>query len=84
MALRGEEGRNERRNSTGSSKYATIRRNPNGGTRHVEDMTSRKRGNTQRTEISKYLQEKKVITILLVVTSERGTASLYNSYKTTT
>ena len=81
MALRGEEGRNERRNSTGSSKYATIRRNPNGGTRHVEDMTSRKRGNTQRTEISKYLQEKKVTTIPLVVTSERGRARYQTSYK---
>jgi hypothetical protein len=31
-------------------------------------------GKTQGTEISKYLQEKKVITILLVATSERGGA----------
>ena len=39
-------------------------------------------GKTQGTEISKYLQEKKVTTILLVATSERGGASLHNSYKT--
>jgi hypothetical protein len=31
-------------------------------------------GETQGTEISKYLQEKKVTTILLVATSERGGA----------
>ena len=37
---------------------------------------------TQRIEISKQLQEKKVKTILLVATSERGAARYYNSYKT--
>jgi hypothetical protein len=39
-------------------------------------------GKTQGTEISKYLQEKKVKTILLVATSERGGAKHYKSYKT--
>ena len=32
LALEGEEGRDEQRNATGSSKYAKIRRCPNGGT----------------------------------------------------
>ena len=31
-AQRGEEGRSKQRNATGSSKHATIRRCPNGGT----------------------------------------------------
>ena len=33
LALIGDEGRDEQRNATGSSKYAEIRRCPNGGTR---------------------------------------------------
>ena len=32
LALIGDEGRDEQRNATGSSKYAKIRRCPNGGT----------------------------------------------------
>ena len=40
----------------------------------MEDVVSVNGGKTQGTEISKYLQEKKVTTILLVVTSERGGA----------
>ena len=32
LALIGDEGRDEQRNATGSSKYAEIRRCPNGGT----------------------------------------------------
>ncbi len=47
----------------------------------MEDISSRKRGDTQRTEISKYLQEKKVTTIPLVVTSERGLARYRKSQK---
>ena len=32
LALEADEGRNKRRNASGSSKYALIRRYPNGGT----------------------------------------------------
>ena len=32
LAIEDEEGRDKRRNASGSSKYATIRRYPNGGT----------------------------------------------------
>ena len=35
LAIEAEEGRDERRNASGSSKYATIRGSPNVGT-HVE------------------------------------------------
>jgi hypothetical protein len=48
----------------------------------MEDVVSSDGGKTQGTEISKYLQEKKVKTILPVVTSERGRARHHNSYKT--
>ena len=54
----GDEGRSKRRNAAGSGKHAKIRRCPNGGTR-MSDHAYRKVGETQGTETSKYLQEKK-------------------------
>ena len=51
------------------------RRFPNGATQLVEDQLSRLFGKqTQGTETSKYLEEKKIKMIPLVVASERGTA----------
>ena len=46
---------------------------PNGATRLVEDQ-SPEREQTQGTETSKYLEEKKTKVIPLVVASERGIA----------
>ncbi len=37
--MRADEGRDEQRNAAGRRKYSTIRRYPNGETRHVEDMS---------------------------------------------
>lgn len=56
----GEEGRGQLRKAPGISKHEMIRRFPNGATRHAEGMTHES-GPTQRTETSKYLQEKKEI-----------------------
>ena len=42
LALRDDEGRGKLRKATGSCKRTLIRRCPNGGTRVVEDYTSRK------------------------------------------
>ena len=48
-----------------------IRKFPNGATQHVEDMLLRFIGEqTQGTETSKYLEEKKTIVISRVVASE--------------
>ena len=79
QAQRGEEGRSERRNATGSSKQATIRRYPNGATHQFEELVSINEyivnvKETQRTETSKYLEEKKAKAIPRVVASEIGTA----------
>ena len=52
------------------------RRFPNGATRHIEDMSSVRR-QTQRTETSKYLEEKKTKVIPIVVASELGLAQTY-------
>ena len=50
-----------------------IRRFPNGATHYIEDIVSERR-QTQGTETSKYLEEKKTKVIPLVVASERGVA----------
>ena len=50
-----------------------IRKYPNGETHYVEDIVSARR-QTQGTETSKYLEEKKTKVIPLVVASERGIA----------
>jgi hypothetical protein len=54
-----------------------IRRCPNGETRYAEGIAHR--AQTQGTETSKYLEEKRTIVIPQVVASERGEAlkSLY-------
>ena len=75
LALRGEEGRGKLRKASGRCKQPSIRRYPNGETHPVEDRISRLGGKlTQRTETSKYLEEKKTIVIPQVVASERGLA----------
>ena len=43
LALRGDEGRDKLRKAAGIGTYELIRRYPNGATRHVEDMSPRKR-----------------------------------------
>ena len=50
-----------------------IRKFPNGETHYIEDIVSVRR-QTQGTETSKYLEEKKTKVIPLVVASERGVA----------
>ena len=50
-----------------------IRKYPNGETHYIEDIVSVRR-QTQGTETSKYLEEKKTKVIPLVVASERGVA----------
>ena len=60
LALRGDEGRDKLRKVPGRCKQPLIRKSPNGATRSVEDRSSFKKS-TQRTETSKYLEEKKTI-----------------------
>ena len=60
LALRGDEGRDKLRKVPGRCKQPLIRKYPNGETRHAEGVTSYKMP-TQRTETSKYLEEKKTI-----------------------
>ena len=60
LALRGDEGRDKLRKVPGRCKQPLIRKYPNGETRSVEDGASYKMP-TQRTETSKYLEEKKTI-----------------------
>ena len=73
MALRGDEGRDKLRKVTGIGTYNLIRKYPNGETHYIEDIVSARR-QTQGTETSKYLEEKKTKVIPLVVASERGVA----------
>ena len=73
MASRGDEGRDKLRKAAGIGTYDVIRRYPNGATRQVEDL-SLVREQTQGTETSKYLEEKKITMIPLVVASEMGRA----------
>ena len=73
QALRGDEGRDKLRKVTGIGKYNLIRKYPNGETHYIEDIVSARR-QTQGTETSKYLEEKKTKVIPLVVASERGVA----------
>ncbi len=61
----------------GGANNHYIRGFPNGATHHNEGVIFRVTGKqTQRTETSKYLEEKKTIVILLVVAIERGTAQI--------
>ena len=73
QALRGDEGRDKLRKVAGIGTYELIRKYPNGETHYIEDIVSVRR-QTQGTETSKYLEEKKTKVIPLVVASERGTA----------
>ncbi len=73
QALRGDEGRDKLRKVTGIGTYNLIRKYPNGETHYIEDIVSARR-QTQGTETSKYLEEKKTKVIPLVVASERGVA----------
>ena len=77
LALRGEEGRDKLRKVTGSCTQALIREYPNGATQLVEDQLP-ERGQTRRTETSKYPEEEKTIVISLVAASERELAQTYN------
>ena len=73
QALRGDEGRDKLRKVAGIGTYKLIRKYPNGETHYIEDIVSARR-QTQGTETSKYLEEKKTKVIPLVVASERGKA----------
>ena len=70
QALRGDEGRDKLRKVAGIGTYKLIRKYPNGATHYVEDIVSARR-QTQGTETSKYLEEKKSTEIPLVAASER-------------
>ena len=75
LAFRSEEGRGYRRNASGSWKQAKIRRSPNEETLLILLIEYiNKKEQTQRTETSQYLEEKKVKTIPLVAASEMGEA----------
>ena len=68
LALGDDEGRDEQRNATGSCKWTKIRRYPNGATHQFEELVPTNEyivseEITQRTETSKYLEEKKAIAI---------------------
>ena len=73
QALRGDEGRDKLRKVAGIGTYNLIRKYPNGETHYIEDIVSERR-QTQGTETSKYLEEKKTKVIPLVVASESGVA----------
>ena len=76
LALRGEEGRDKLRKSTGIGTYEMIRGYPNGATRLVEDQSSRCKAWSEPGEL-KHLstrRKRKQLVILQVVASERGTA----------
>ena len=79
LALRGDEGRGKLRKAAVRSKHPLTRRSPNGGTHmsktHVSPPESIGREKqTQGSEPSQYLEEKKTKVIPLVAASERGTA----------
>ena len=74
LALGGEEGRDKLRKAAGSGKYTEIRGCPNGATRPASSRAHAKRGRTQGTETSQYLQEEKIIMIPRVAASESGRA----------
>ena len=69
MASGGEERRGKLRKVTGICKQELIREYLNGATRHTEGMSLLGEP-TQGTETSKYLKEKKEISISRVVASE--------------
>ena len=68
LALGDDEGRDEQRNATVSCKWTKTRWYPNGATHQFEEMVSINEyivnvKETQTTETSKYLEEKKAIAI---------------------
>ena len=73
LALIGEEGRDKLRKASGRCKQPLIRRYPNGATLPTEGRKSIAKP-TRGTETSKYPEEKKETSILLVAASERGSA----------
>ena len=76
LALRGEEGRDKLRKSTGIGTYEMIRGYPNGATRLVEGQSFRFRSGSEPGEL-KHLstrRNRKQLVIPQVVASERGLA----------
>ena len=79
MAQAGEEGRGKLRKAAVRSKHPLTRRSPNGGTHMSKTHVSLpeyigQEKQTQGSEPSQYLEEKKTTVIPLVAASERGTA----------
>ena len=79
LALRGDEGRGKLRKAAVRSKHPLTRRSPNGGTHLSTTQVPRPehigpQEQTQGSEPSQYLEEKKTTVIPLVAASERGTA----------
>jgi hypothetical protein len=79
LELSGEEGRGKLRKAAGKSKHLLIRRCPNGVTQSVDtDYCTVNKiavwSETQGTEPSKYLEEKKSTEIPWVAASETGEA----------
>ncbi len=80
MASIGDERRGKLRKWSGIGKHELIRPFLNGATRQVEDLSRIQYGQTQGTETSKYLKEKKERSISLVVASEQETAQTVICY----
>ena len=79
LALRGDEGRGKLRKAAVRSKHPLTRGSPNGGTHTSTTCVLPpehigRREQTQGSEPSQYLEEKKTIVIPSVAASERGTA----------
>ena len=79
LALRGDEGRGKLRKAAVRGKHPLTRRCPNGGTHMSKTHVSLpeyigQEKQTQGSEPSQYLEEKKTIVIPSVAASERGTA----------
>lgn len=80
LASIGDERRGKLRKWSGIGKHELIRPFLNGATRQVEDLSRIQYGQTQGTETSKYLKEKKERSISLVVASEQETAQTVICY----
>ena len=79
LALRGDEGRGKLRKAAVRSKHPVTRGSPNGGTHTSTTCVPRPEHigpeeQTQGSEPSQYLEEKKTKVIPSVAASERGTA----------
>lgn len=81
MVSRSDEGRDDRRNDSGSRKYALIRISPNKVTLRLLIEFINKIERTLGTETSKYQKEKKVKTISLVVANEAEIAQTFFFFK---